>query len=140
MSTDTPIQEDARTFACQQCGGKLQFSPGAAAMKCPYCQFENAIPQSEADIHELDYLEQLSRLAREAETEEHFTAKCDGCGAETTFDPNVAGATCPFCATPLVTSGGSTREIKPKSLLPFRIERDAAQPTFANWLNRRSVS
>ena len=43
---DSPAAEapSHRQFPCKQCGAKLVFAPGVAALKCKYCDFENPIP------------------------------------------------------------------------------------------------
>ncbi|MBN2581884.1 MAG: hypothetical protein JXL80_02375, partial [Planctomycetes bacterium] len=77
-------------------------------------------------------------LARAAENEavrEQTTVTCSTCGAEVTFEPNVSGDLCPFCGSSVVVGGGSTRTIKPRSLLPFYVTREQATTAFQGWLD-----
>ena len=37
----------AQEFPCGNCGAKLHYDAGAQAMKCPYCGFQQPIPQSQ---------------------------------------------------------------------------------------------
>ena len=57
-----------KQFPCKQCGAEVEFNPGVAMLKCPYCGFENPIPQSEEDIEELDFHAYLAEAAGKEET------------------------------------------------------------------------
>ena len=74
------------------------------------------------------------------ETAETITAefvKCSSCGASSTLEPNVTAASCPYCATPLVVSDASNESvIQPKSLLPFKLDKDAAKKEFDKWVKK----
>ncbi len=123
-----------KRFPCKQCGAALEFQPDTAVQKCPYCGFENPIPQSPEEIKELDFKAHLAALSEQEETHEKRIVKCSACGAEVSFSPEMASDRCPFCGVPIVTTGGSTKAIKPKSLLPFKVERDQATGFFKCWL------
>ena len=123
-------------FKCTQCGAKMTFVPGSASQRCPYCEFENAIPQSEEDIVELDYHSYLATASTEEEMEERLTIKCMTCGAESSFDENVTSKQCPFCGMDIVATAKSSKVIKPKALLPFHIDRRKAQEQFRTWINK----
>jgi DNA-directed RNA polymerase subunit RPC12/RpoP len=129
-----PGPAEAKSFECPKCGGKLQYDAGSGAQKCPFCGHEIAIARSEEDIRELDFREYLERMSAEADVQERTVVKCRGCGAETTFDPNVTADRCAFCAGPIVREGASSRLIRPKALLPFKVTRDAAHQSFRDWL------
>ncbi|RPI23985.1 MAG: hypothetical protein EHM61_18340 [Acidobacteria bacterium] len=124
-----------KQFPCQQCGARLDFAPGTAALRCPYCSFENQIPQSQEEIRELDYLAQLAELAGTQETVEAERLQCGKCAAETTLPTGVVSGTCPFCGSNLVATGRSKRLVKPKSLLPFGIAQRQAFDAFQGWIN-----
>jgi len=142
-SSDRQEQEGAKvaetedlnkTFKCANCGAKMEFVPGADAQECPYCGHENPIPKSEDDIEELDFRSYLATLSDGEQTEEHLTVKCDDCGAETTTEANVTARECPFCGSHIVSTAGSTKRIKPRSLLPFEISRKDGHERFRKWI------
>lgn len=118
-------------FPCRQCGAKLEYQPGTTVQKCPYCGAENAIAPVAGEIRELDFL-------REAEAHEELvetiTVKCQACGAESTKPPNVTAGRCPFCGADIVATAASTRQIKPKALLPFHVDRATARGAFQKWI------
>lgn len=121
-------------FPCKQCGALVEFKPGSESLACPYCQFENPIPQSEADIHELDFHAMLQEMEYSDEAIEIDTLKCGECGAGWNREGDVTSTECPFCGTPAVIDGGSTRELKPASLLPFHIDKKQAMEMFKAWI------
>jgi predicted RNA-binding Zn-ribbon protein involved in translation (DUF1610 family) len=147
MSTETEYFEDGEVdnsepaggeleqqFKCQQCGAKMKFVAGSFVQACPYCEFENAIPQSAEDIEELDFHAYLNNAAGQEEMEERLTIKCASCAAESTFDANLTSHHCPFCGMDIVATAKSSKLIKPKSLLPFHIERKKAKSLFRKWI------
>jgi predicted RNA-binding Zn-ribbon protein involved in translation (DUF1610 family) len=121
-------------FPCKQCGAKLEYQPGTASQKCPYCGAENAIAQSAEVIRELDYAAVLRDAMATAETIDVITVKCQACGAESTKPPNVTSGQCPFCGANIVATGSSKKAIKPSALLPFDIDHRQAGDLFKTWI------
>ncbi len=128
------MSEQHKHFKCPQCGGGLEFSPGATAQKCQYCEHEIVIPQSEAEIKELDFHEYLSSAAAHEEMQDVTVVTCKSCAASITLDPNITSDECPYCASTLVVVGGSVKELKPKSLLPFKVTKDAGLDAYKKWI------
>ncbi len=124
-----------RRFPCQQCGAELQYAPGTRVLKCEYCSFENQIPQTEAEITELDFDSAIADLRASTPTQDNPVIKCDACGAQSTFPPNVTASACPFCGSKIVATGQSRNLIKPRSLLPFKITREKSLELFGSWLS-----
>ena len=130
-------QEGALTQICKNCAGKLQFAPGTNQLKCPYCGTENEIEASAEVIEELDFEKFIKEFEKDSPVREIATIKCDGCGAETTFNPNVVSDSCPFCGSPQVVKNASlTHNIKPKDILPFAIDQEKAYTEFRNWIKK----
>lgn len=69
-----------------------------------------------------------------AEMEETRTSTCPNCGARTEFDAAVHAKECPFCATPVVTDTGPSRQIKPAAVLPFMMDESEARVAMTQWL------
>jgi DNA-directed RNA polymerase subunit RPC12/RpoP len=124
-----------KQFPCGQCGAKLDFAPGTDTLKCPYCGSSTRIPQSEEHIEELDFRKYLEAAALEQGTQELQRVKCQKCGAETTVPPEVASSICPFCGDNLVLAASTSRQIQPRSLLPFKIPRPQAFSAFRDWIS-----
>src|SRR5690242_20431131 len=119
----TIATEKPRQFPCQRCGAMLQFEPGESCLKCPYCQTENTIARAVEPVEELDFHAALADRSAADATHEILTVHCNACGAESTLAPNITAGRCPFCASPIVAESVSTRHIKPRALLPFKLKQ-----------------
>lgn len=64
------------------------------------------------------------------------TLSCPNCGARMEIDADRHATDCPFCATPVVTDTGTTRQIKPQGVLPFVLSEDQAKSALDDWLGR----
>jgi hypothetical protein len=137
----SPISESTarapvkRQFPCKQCGAKVEYAPGTAVLKCPYCAAETPIPQSQDVVEEVDYVLVLTKLAADEPTQEQQVVACDGCGAQTTLPPNIVAGQCAFCSASIVATAKSAKAIKPRSLLPFTIKKDGAVQAFEKWIS-----
>lgn len=123
-----------KQFPCSSCGAKLEFHPGAASLKCPYCSHENKIPQSADEIRELDFYEYFARAAEQGDSEDVQTVKCQSCNATSTLQPTISMSHCPFCGTQLQAKAKAARVIKPGAVLPFSISKNQALQLFREWL------
>jgi predicted RNA-binding Zn-ribbon protein involved in translation (DUF1610 family) len=68
--------------------------------------------------------------------EETRVLHCTSCGATVEFDAATHASECPFCASPIVTDTGTSRHIKPRALLPFRLSEREARAAMTAWLGR----
>lgn len=130
-------QSHFREFSCGGCGSSLEFQPGAAVLVCRHCGTETPLADADGTIEELDLGEWLASLEQAEETEEVLTAACCGCGARVERDTRLSADTCPFCGTTIVAEGGSHKRIKPRSLLPFKVDRGSAVESFRRWVSKR---
>ena len=126
-------------FPCPQCGADYRFDPDSSKLICDFCgASEDMSPAlgDESGIRELDFKQAINNLLPLQEMEETRVSKCPNCAAEVAFDPDMHAAECPFCATPVVTDTGTHRHIKPKGVLPFALDEDAARGAMTDWLGR----
>ena len=121
-------------YPCNQCGAFLVFNPGRASLTCDYCEHENHIPQSEEEVEELDFHTHIMRLEDREETEEQPMVTCDACGAETAFDSSISSDNCPYCDAHLSTGYHNSRQIRPRSLLPFKVDKKDADRLHREWI------
>ncbi len=126
---------------CKNCGGKLIFAPGTDSLECEFCGALNEIEVDEnakfEAIQEIDFKEYISGQVDLAPKIEVTTVKCDSCGAETTFDPNIVSSECDFCGSPLVSKEAHTSQlIAPKAMLPFKITVTEAYDAYKLWLKK----
>jgi predicted RNA-binding Zn-ribbon protein involved in translation (DUF1610 family) len=133
----SPTKPTHRQFPCKECGANLQFAPGTDSLKCPYCGAMNEIAKSTDTVTEQSFESTLRNSAREVDMQDQITVRCTTCGAETTLAPNITAGKCPFCGGGIVAEGSSKKQIRPKSLLPFKITRDEAGQSYRDWIGSR---
>ncbi|TRX70419.1 hypothetical protein [Carboxylicivirga sp. M1479] len=125
------------TFACVSCGADLKYKPGTQHLNCEYCGAENEIPQVEEEIEELDFHTFLKQKSESETSIEANFVKCDSCGASSTLEEDVTATNCAYCAAPLVIEHAQNESvIQPKSLLPFKLNKDEAKDEFKTWLKK----
>lgn len=125
------------TFACTDCGADLKYKPGTEHLNCEYCGAKNEIPQIKGDVEELDFHEFLKNKSVSEETIVESFVKCESCGASSTLEPNVTSALCPYCSTPLIVEQvHDEKVIQPKSLLPFKLDKNSAIDEFKKWIKK----
>ena len=138
MTNETLEKEwEVGTFACTSCGGDLKYRPGTISLTCEHCGAENEIPQIDTDFEELDFHEYLANKSKSEDTFKENFVKCHNCGATSTLDPHVTSSNCPYCSTALVIEElHEELLIKPKALLPFHLDKEAAKSRFKKWVGK----
>ncbi|MEM7076092.1 MAG: TFIIB-type zinc finger domain-containing protein [Pseudomonadota bacterium] len=135
-----PAVVSEHRFPCSNCGADFRYAPREGKLICDHCGNEEDIAGQagpwESAITELDFEAAVSGALAETEIEETRVLNCPNCGAQVEFDDTVHSQECPFCATPVVTDTGIHRHIKPKGLLPFRVDEPAARAAMNDWLGR----
>lgn len=110
-------------------------------LECDHCGNNQRIEGAKSAwrggaVKELDFRKAIKDDLSDFEHTEIQTVSCENCGAHVEFEPNHHAAECPFCATPVVTDTGSTRQIKPRGLLPFALAHEDARDRMADWLGQ----
>jgi len=123
-----------KTFPCTGCGAKLSFSPGTRDLKCEYCGTANAIAENDDRVEELDFATFLKALEGNMESSEVEEVKCGKCGAEQTLSGSLFAGHCTFCGAAIVSKSYASRRIKPKSIVPFQVNKARAQESFRRWV------
>ncbi len=129
-----PESAFVKTFPCSGCGAKLTFAPGTRELRCEYCGTANAIAENDARIEELDFDTYLKALEGKMEVQEVEEVRCDKCGAEQSLAGSLFAGHCTFCGAAIVSKGYASRRIKPKSLVPFQVNRQRAAEAFRRWV------
>ena len=131
-----PVSAKARKFPCGACGADVVWSPGDAALKCPYCGSATPLPTSSEEVVERPLEEALKAPRSLGWGAERKSVRCTKCGATTTLDPGVAASRCAFCATPAVVEAPTASDhVRPAGLLPFAVDRNAAAQRFRSWVS-----
>ncbi|MGE4326144.1 MAG: TFIIB-type zinc finger domain-containing protein [Pseudodonghicola sp.] len=126
-------------FPCEQCGADYRFDPAQGRLVCDHCGHSQAIetsPWGKAKLKELDFEAARAHRLPASDSEETRTVTCPNCGSQFEFDPATHAAECPFCATPVVTDTGVSRQLKPRGVLPFALAERDAHKAMTDWLGR----
>ncbi len=127
-----------KRFPCGQCGAVLHYAIGTDNTTCQYCGHQNEIQMAAEPIRELDLhnaLRQLQIAQPLAPNEQGI--RCPNCAALFDLDAHIHSGECPFCATTVVTETGNSKPIKPKALLPFKVDAKQAAESYRTWLGKR---
>ncbi|MFW2589156.1 primosomal protein N' (replication factor Y) - superfamily II helicase [Sagittula sp. SSi028] len=137
---DAPAPTEEHRFPCEQCGADYRFDPDQNQLICDFCgSTQEVVAQTgpwEGGIKELDFNDAIRNLLPLQEMEETRVTSCPNCAAQVEFDPDLHATECPFCATPVVTDTGTHRHIKPRGLLPFGLDENAAREAMNTWLGK----
>lgn len=133
---DTKEETDKK---CPQCGGVMDFNPATGNLKCPYCDYEEAIKvQNTAPkkAEELDFYaaEHTANHDWGAETK---TVLCKACGAESIYDALQTSAVCPFCGSNQVMEANNQNTLAPGGVVPFRVSDEQASQLFHKWIRKK---
>jgi DNA-directed RNA polymerase subunit RPC12/RpoP len=126
-----------RRFPCAQCGGKLEFAPGADALVCPYCNASSTIPLAPTELSERDFNDEIERLRTARPEDATPVVKCGACAAEVTRPPGASAFACPFCGTNIVSQETCPARVRPDGVLPFVVPRQKAEDSYRAWLRSR---
>src|SRR5262249_50476243 len=126
-------------FPCQNCGAKLTYDAGAQAMKCPYCGTQQAVsqkgPGGPPAGREIP-IEEGMRMAARGFGTPVTQVTCNDCGASVNVTPGEQTAKCAFCGSQQVLAQEAPgTAIRPESLVPFKIDKAAANKKFEEWLS-----
>lgn len=128
---------DLNEIKCKSCKAALKFMPGTTKLGCEYCGAENEIEFKQEPVEEMDFEKFLSEfLTKSDNTVKVSVVKCGACGAQTQLGENVVADHCDFCGTPVAMKDASTCDlIKPKSILPFAVDREKGFDAFKKWVS-----
>src|SRR5690606_22243883 len=127
MTSPTPT-----THPCGGCGASVQYAPGTAVLRCPYCGFEQQVAAPTRQVQEHSYDAFLAKPRVQSLAPNQFT--CPGCGARTESD--AISKDCQFCGTALV-AGSTGDEIAPEAVVPFALDKSAARDALQTWTKSR---
>jgi LSD1 subclass zinc finger protein len=135
-----PDSTFVKTFPCAGCGAKLSFAPGTRSLRCEFCGRANDIAVDDSRVEELDFATYLKDLEGLMEAEEAEEVKCEKCGAQQRLGANLFASHCAFCGAAIVSKSYASRRIKPRSVVPFQLDRGRALDAFRKWLRWRLLA
>jgi DNA-directed RNA polymerase subunit RPC12/RpoP len=139
MSDDQIETSGEFRFPCGECGSEMRFDPESNKLKCPYCGHEQDFDgEGETGLAntEQDFKAALNNELPDEEMEENRISDCSNCGAQVEFEGESYSQECPFCASPIVLEPRTSKQIKPKGVMPFVLSEDKARDAMTAWLGK----
>lgn len=148
---------------CPKCDGALEYNPSYDKMECPYCgstfSTHEAMAHQRLQDHAVKMTAPSSSVAENAyadmqaqqtsgvsvqtdaegngqNTMECNIYTCTACGAELAVNGVEASTFCAYCGQPTIVFSRVSKELMPKWILPFRIQKDQAVNGIREKLNK----
>ena len=121
-------------YKCKNCGAPLVFRGDLNKMACEYCD-------STYDMSEFAGDEQVKTTesnwqqseAQQMDGSGMKEMECNTCGALLVAEENVGATECPYCGNPLVIKDTFEGMNLPDGLIPFSVDKSAAQQAVKNF-------
>ena len=137
------MSSQVTNYQCPACTAPLHFSASTGKLVCDFCGSSYDVKEIEALYAKKDAAAAQSFAAAEARgpaPERVYAAapgetwdpasmraySCPSCGAQILCDATTAATSCPYCGNPSIVPGNLTGLLKPRYILPFRLEKEAA--------------
>lgn len=133
-------------YKCPCCAGKLEFDGTIGKVKCPFCDTEFDVSTFSQLDEELNQVadenmewksESTDTWGEDAEGMAYYT--CQSCGAQIVMDETTAASKCPYCDNPIVMMGNVKGDLKPDLIIPFKLDKKAAEEAFAKHLGDKKL-
>lgn len=118
------------TFKCPSCGGYLEFDPQGQRFLCAYC----GASYNEGELRQQSQAKEEQAAEKSAGLRSYH---CQSCGAEIVTDDTTAAARCYYCHSPVVMTDRLTDEFRPDGVIPFQLDRKAAEEKFRKFVKSK---
>jgi hypothetical protein len=122
-------------YPCSNCGANVEFAPGTAVLKCPYCGAETPLAPTGVRVREHSFAEFAGLPRKPVTTVAANVFTCRGCGAVTESDK--ISDRCQFCGAPLVADTNPGEMVVPEAVMPFGLDRGALREALRKWASSR---
>ena len=127
------MSEQIESYKCPSCSAPLRYDV-SGKLKCDACgnEYETEVirlmdsyDRQQADFDWGEYKKNFSESAERLENSTVYV--CRSCGAVIETDATTAATRCPYCDNEIVITDRLDGGLKPSGVIPFRIDRKAAQ-------------
>jgi predicted RNA-binding Zn-ribbon protein involved in translation (DUF1610 family) len=143
LPDDSPQPPQTRQFVCQQCGGKMAFSPDAKSLTCIYCNRHTSLYRAieeGAMVEEHDFAVALATAKGHSRPTAMRSFTCQTCGVSFMVEPAALSLICPYCESAYVLDLSETRRlIPPEAIIPFNLTQQQAADAFESWLKEKRL-
>ena len=124
-------------FPCPQCGAATAYSAADGGLTCTHCGYYEP-PHHDAigkGAERFEFTVETMERAAHGWGQARKELQCQSCGVYTSVPPDSLTHTCPFCNSNKVIQRESPQDVlRPRYLIPFKIEVDACQKIAREWL------
>ena len=99
---------------CPQCDGALEYSPGIESMECRFC----------GNVFVPNEINKDSNSSEETMECQIYT--CTSCAGELVVNDVEMATFCPYCGQPTIVLSRTSKERRPKYIIPFSIDKQEA--------------
>jgi DNA-directed RNA polymerase subunit RPC12/RpoP len=122
-------------FPCPGCGSRVEYAPGTAVLRCPYCGFVQQIAATGGAIEEHPYDAWFAGPRKALAQVGRYVFQCQGCGAKTETDH--LSDRCQFCGAAVVADPTAAELIAPEAVVPFGLGQPEVRTAFKGWVTSR---
>ena len=122
----------ADVIKCKSCGADMVFDPAVQMLRCPYCDITRDVEKRVPHIRDFEAERRDGGVAADGDV-----YKCPNCGGETELHGFATAVKCPFCAGTNVIKLEDMKGLKPDSVLPFAVTKDAAVDSGKKWIRKK---
>lgn len=129
-------------YKCPNCTGGIEFDQSLQKMLCPFCQTEfeaTALEQFNAVEEAPRNTEWTQSNADEWLDSDLQGFTCPSCAGELLGDAKTVSTRCPYCGNPTVLPARLSGVFKPDCIIPFKLDKAAAQAAFAQKLKGKKL-
>ena len=134
-------------YKCPACGGTVSFDSHTQMMKCPYCESEfdvEALKKHDADLdreptEEMKWDADFGAEWHESESGDMLVFNCTSCGGEIVGEKTTAATFCPYCGSNVIVKGALSGGLKPDTVIPFKLDREAAKEAYRAHLKGKTL-
>ena len=120
---------------CENCGGKLSFSPKDKGNVCANCG--SIFPINYSYMFNKKPFEEFRILHNTELTKSMENVRCESCGASVLLTKLQMQAYCPYCNSPTISKKNTKGIMMIDSIIPFSFSKDEAYSIFKNNINRK---
>lgn len=124
-------------YKCSSCGGTLQFDSAKQKLICTSCGSEFEVSEFNTTVASSG---EVQYEAKKDEWDVHgeglVVYECKNCGGEVVGDETMASTKCPYCDNPIVISSKFSGSLKPDLVIPFKLDKKAAEQQLRNHVNQ----
>jgi len=127
-------------FQCPTCGSSLKHDTPAGSMICPTCGYVENACQENTDNVMFDFAGTENNPSFQDWGVPVQTVICSGCGGKAVVTAPEGSLNCTFCGSQQITALDEAPGIHPDSIIPFKLDRDKAQASISDWINKRYLA